>query len=503
MSPVLSLVIGLVVVLLITAATGYFVAQEFAFMAVDRSRLGARHRDGDELAGKTLEITRRTSFMLSGAQLGITITGLLVGYVAEPLIGQAIGVMLGDTGVPVALSITVGAIVALVFSTVVQMLFGELFPKNYAIARPDQVAGWLTRSTSIYLTVLGPVIWVFDKSAELLLRLLRIEPVHDVQHAATARDLQHVVELSRESGDLPDELSIMVDRILDFPGEDVAHAMIPRAQVDSLRTETTVAEVREQMRTGHTRYPVIGDEDDVVGVVHLVDVLAHRGADDAPCSDIMREPLVVPELMSLPDALRELDEHREQLACVVDEYGGFTGILTMEDLAEEIVGEITDEHDPEEPAYTPVPEDGIWVMEGDVHIDEVERSLGVDLPEGDFETIGGLVIDHVGGLPEDGTLIEVPLRQDFVHLADGRRKVLTVEVLAVERYVPSRVRLTLTETELADADLGESSGDDPGDDLGASSGDDPASGHEPPPHDRHGRPDARGGATNVTEEGSR
>ncbi|MCG7322112.1 hemolysin family protein [Arsenicicoccus bolidensis] len=493
MSPVLSLVIGLVVVLLITAATGYFVAQEFAFMAVDRSRLGARHREGDEVAGKTLEITRRTSFMLSGAQLGITVTGLLVGYVAEPLIGSAIGTMLGDTGVPVAVSVTIGAVFALVFSTVVQMLFGELFPKNYAIARPDQVSTWLTRSTSLYLTVLGPVIWVFDKSAELLLRALHIEPVHDVQHAATARDLQHVVELSRESGDLPDELSIMVDRILDFPGEDVAHAMIPRAQVDSLRTETTVAEVRELMHTGHTRYPVIGDEDDVVGVVHLVDVLSHRGDDDAPCSEIMREPLVVPELMSLPDALRELDDRREQLACVVDEYGGFTGILTMEDLAEEIVGEITDEHDPEEPSYVPVPDDGIWVMEGDVHIDEVERSLGVDLPEGDFETIGGLVIDHVGGLPEDGTLIEVPLRQEHLHLDDDRRKVLTVEVLEVERYVPSRVRLTLTETDAVDADSPDRSGGD---------GDGPES---PPDREsrHHSQQDAQGGATNVTEEGTR
>lgn len=495
MSPVLSLVIGLVVVLLITAATGYFVAQEFAFMAVDRSRLGARHREGDEVAGKTLEITRRTSFMLSGAQLGITVTGLLVGYVAEPLIGSAIGTMLGDTGVPVAVSVTIGAVFALVFSTVVQMLFGELFPKNYAIARPDQVSTWLTRSTSLYLTVLGPVIWVFDKSAELLLRALHIEPVHDVQHAATARDLQHVVELSRESGDLPDELSIMVDRILDFPGEDVAHAMIPRAQVDSLRTETTVAEVRELMHTGHTRYPVIGDEDDVVGVVHLVDVLSHRGDDDAPCSEIMREPLVVPELMSLPDALRELDDRREQLACVVDEYGGFTGILTVEDLAEEIVGEITDEHDPEEPSYVPVPDDGIWVMEGDVHIDEVERSLGVDLPEGDFETIGGLVIDHVGGLPEDGTLIEVPLRQEHLHLDDDRRKVLTVEVLEVERYVPSRVRLTLTETDAIDADSPDRSDGD-GDGDGDGSPPDRESRH-------HSHQDAQGGATNVTEEGTR
>ena len=193
MTEVLSLLLGVLVVLAITAVTGYFVAQEFAYMAVDRSQLNARAAAGDAAAERALGVTRRTSFMLSGAQLGITVTGLLVGYVAEPLIGESLGALLGGVGIPTAVGVGIGAVLALLFSTVVQMLFGELFPKNLAIARPEPVARWLAGSTALYLKVFGWLIWVFDQASNLLLRALRIEPVHDVEHAATARDLEHIV----------------------------------------------------------------------------------------------------------------------------------------------------------------------------------------------------------------------------------------------------------------------------------------------------------------------
>lgn len=447
MTELLALLFGVLVVLLITAATGYFVAQEFAYMAVDRSRLGARAAAGDDQAERTLGITKRTSFMLSGAQLGITVTGLLVGYVAEPLIGSSLSSMLGGVGVPGAVSFAVGAVVAIAFSTVVQMVFGELFPKNLAIARPEPVARRLSRSTSLYLTLFGPIIWVFDQTSNLLLRALRIEPVHDVEHSATARDLEHIVEDSRESGDLPQELSVMLDRIIDFPRRQVSHAMIPRSRTDVLRDDTTIAQVRAAMAGGHSRYPVLtSDTDDVIGIVQLADVLAtHRPLSD-PVTTIMREPVVIASLTELPEALRLLRESHNQLACVIDEYGGLTGVLALEDLAEELVGEITDEHDPDTPDYEPVEGDGIWVMAGDVHVDEVERSLAIDLPRGPYETIAGLVIDEHGGLPEPGTTLRVRLPDDpgeFAHEEEPDPRYLTVTVLAVERHVPSRVRLEL------------------------------------------------------------
>jgi len=446
-TPVVSLLVGVVVVFAITVATGYFVAQEFAYVAVDRSKLASRAAAGDEKAERTLGITRRTSFMLSGAQLGITVTGLLVGYVAEPLIGQSLGTLFSG-GAATAVAVTIGGIVALAFSTLVQMLFGELFPKNYAIARSAQVADALTPSTRVYLMIFGPIIWVFDKSAELLLRLLRIEPVHDVESAASATDLERVVAASRASGTLSPELSLVIDRILDFPRRDVEHAMRPRVRVDVVRDTTTMAEVRELMASGHTRYPVLDADEGIVGVVHLVDVLGHPADSTEPVTPVARDAVVLPTFMPLPDAQVQLREAREDLACVVDEFGSFVGIVTLEDLVEEIAGELTDEHDPEDPDYLPESDDGVWVMAGDVHVDEVERALGLKLPEGDHETIAGLVIQTVGDLPDEGAVVDLELEPTPAARTldpDAAPRLVRIEVLAVERHVPARVRVSLPE----------------------------------------------------------
>lgn len=438
---VLTLLLGVVVVLAITAATAYFVAQEFGYMSVDRSRLAARAETGDDGARKALDVTRRTSFMLSGAQLGITVTGLLVGYVAEPLIGESLGEALGLANVPTGVGVAVGTVLALLFSTLVQMLFGELFPKNLAIARPEPTAVRLATSTLWYLRAFGWLIRVFDAASNALLRLLRIEPVHDVEHSATARDLEHIVAGSAE---LPRELSVLLDRILDFPESDVEHAMVPRSRVDTVTPGTPVARLRELMTQGHSRYPVLDDEN-VTGVVHLPDVL--RCTDpDATAATLQRPPALLPESMSLPDAVRLLLASDNQLAVVLDEYGGFAGALSLEDVAEELVGEIHDEHDPMEAADAAEQSDGSWIVAGDVHVDEVERALGRDLPRDDYETIAGLTIDAHGALPPQGAVVDVPLSPDPAHLADVETppaQVLRIEVLDVERHVPARVRLSV------------------------------------------------------------
>ncbi|MCP2264199.1 hemolysin family protein [Promicromonospora thailandica] len=447
MSWVISLLLGVLVILAITAVTGYFVAQEFAYMAVDRARLAARAESGDAGARRALGVTRRTSFMLSGAQLGITVTGLLVGYVAEPLVGEALGEALGGVGVPAGTGVAVGTVLALLFSTLVQMLFGELVPKNLAIARPEPVALWLARSTTAYLAVFGWLVRVFDAASNGLLRLLRIEPVHDVEHSATVRDLEHIVADSRASGDLPDDLSVLLDRVLDFPRQDVEHAMVPRSRVGVVHSGDGLAQVRELMATGHSRYPVVDDDGEVTGVVHLTDLLSAPAA--ASVSDLVRPALVLPTSMALPDALRQLSVTRNQLACVVDEYGGFAGVLTVEDLAEELVGEITDEHDDETDPVTAA-SDGIWVMAGDVHLDEVERAVERDLPEGDHETIAGLAIAAHGALPVAGDVVDVVLPPDPADLVAAEphpAEALRIEVLEVERHVPSRVRVTVVEEE--------------------------------------------------------
>jgi CBS domain containing-hemolysin-like protein len=445
---VLALLLGVLAILAIIAANGYFVAQEFAYMSVDRVKLAARAEAGDTAAQRALKVTRRTSFMLSGAQLGITVTGLMIGYVAEPLVGESLGVLLGGAGVPAALSISVGTVTALAVATVVQMVFGELYPKNLAIANPEPLARGLARSTTIYLTVFGWLITVFDHAANALLRVLRIEPVHDVDTTATAEDLGRIVADSRDSGDLPEELSVLIDRILDFPDRTVEHAMIPRSQVGTVTPDTTIGRLRSLMAAAHTRYPVLSETEEPVGVVQLADLLGGAVPDDAPVTAIMREPLVLPTLMSLPDALAQLTRTRNQLACVIDEYGGFAGVLTVEDLAEELVGELTDEHDEQPPPVIEPTHDATWRMDGDVHVDEVERAIGHELPDGDYETISGLLIAHQGQLPSSGERVQVELPhdpRDFV-LDHPVRRVLDVEVLEVSRHVPSDLLVRLVET---------------------------------------------------------
>lgn len=463
MSPLVSLFVGVLVVLAITAATAYFVAQEFAFVAVDRSRLGGRAAAGDPKAVKTLDITRRTSFMLSGAQLGITVTGLLVGYVAEPLIGRGFGDLLGDVGVPLTVGVVIGTVVAVLFSTVIQMVFGELFPKNLAIARPQQVSRRLAWSTTTYLKVFGPIIALFDAASNLLLKALRIEPVHDVEHSATPRDLEHIVAESAQTGEIPVELSQLLDRVLEFPTRTAEHAMIPRPRVDTVPTGMPLAEVRTRMATGHTRYPVLDAETgDIVGVIHLRDVLEwsadpHPRADAA--GDLARPAVIVPTTLPLPRLLDQITDAGEQMAVVIDEYGGFAGIVTTEDMAEELVGEIDDEHDPNTPGPIQKTPAG-WLVRGDAHLDEVSRSLGHELSEGEYETLSGLIIATAGRLPLAGDSITLPVQPDPARLVQDPMPAqprLDAVIVEVANRVPALVRIEVAAAPSARAQAGGSS----------------------------------------------
>lgn len=452
--PILTLILGILVILAIIAVNGYFVAQEFAYMAVDRTRLAALAAAGDTSAKRALAVTNRTSFMLSGAQLGITVTGLLVGYVAEPLVGESLGVLLAGTAIPVEARVAVGTGIALVAATIIQMIVGELYPKNLAIANPEPLSLGLARSTLFYMSAFGWLISFFDKSANLLLKLLRIEPIHDLDVSASATDLPHIIADSRDSGDLPLELSLMMDRILDFPQRNVEHAMVPRSQVDWVEPDTTLEELRGLMARAHTRYPVIDDDDAPVGVVHLADVLARLDAGNGQetVASLMRPAKVLPTLMLLPDALDQLVQTTNQLACVIDEYGGFAGVLTIEDLAMEIVGEITDEHDAEVGDAIVSEGNDTWTMEGDVHLDEVRRIIGHDLPRVDVETVAGMLIAELGALPAEGDTVTIDLPIDPSELISDEPVMyrLEVDVLRIERHVPTEVRVRLVKVPMAE-----------------------------------------------------
>ena len=430
----LGIAFGIAVVLAITAVTGYFVAQEFAYMAVDRSRLKARAESGDTSAARALSVTRRTSFMLSGAQLGITVTGLLVGYVAEPLIGSGLGEAFGGLGIPTAVGVVFGTVLAVLFSTVIQMVFGELVPKNLAIARPEPVALWLALSTTIYLRLFGWLIRLFDASSNLLLRALRIEPVHDVEHSATPRDLEHIVAESRNAGELPKELSTLLDRILDFPTRTAEHSMIPRAHVDVVDLDEPVSDILAKMSTGHTRYPVVGtSSDDLRGVVHLHDLL-DADVQTGTAASVCRPPVIVPATLPLPDVLTELTAANDEMALVIDEYGGVDGLVTFEDVIETLVGDVLDEHDIEDGPEWVADGPGSWLVQAGAALDDLEAEIGTRLRLADedqeVDTLGGLAAMRAGRVPGKGEVIE---------LENGAR----IEVIDAERHRIRRLCLTL------------------------------------------------------------
>lgn len=437
----MNITIGLASILLLTLATAYFVAQEFAYVAVDRGKLKQLAEEGDKSAARAIRVTSRLSFALSGAQLGITVTALLVGYVSEPYLGRGLAdLLVGTTGMSEAASLSISVLFALIFSTAVQMVVGELAPKNYAIARPVLLARWLSRSTLIYLAIAGPLIRLFDSASTKLLRSIGIEPVEELEHGASPEDLQHIIDESEAGGLLDADLSQLLDRGLAFAELTAGEAMTPRVDVETVSADAPVQEVVALLSTGHSRFPVVGESvDDVVGLVGTHEVLTVPTDEQGVrrVKDVMDEPLRIPDTVPLPGALEQLRAAHRQLAVVVDEYGGLAGVLSLEDILEEVVGDIEDEGDAPE-AHEQQTADG-WTIPARKRLDEVEDQTGISLPESeDYDTLGGLVLAELGRTAEVGDEVEVVwVRQD--EEPERRRVRLVVE--AVSRHVPDSVQM--------------------------------------------------------------
>jgi CBS domain containing-hemolysin-like protein len=438
--------IGVLAIVVLTVATGYFVAQEFAYVAVDRERLRVLADEGDAAARRALEVTQKLSFVLSGSQVGITVTALLAGYVAEPFLGRGTAELLGAAGLPEGVSTSISMVTALLFATVVQMVLGELAPKNLAIARPEAVARALSRSTVIYLTVVGPVIRVFDATATRLLRAIGIEPVEELPQGATPEDLDRIIETSSAHGALDARAARLLDHGLDFRTRTAAEVMRPRVDVTSIGAAEPASRVVDLLDTGHSRFPVIGDGyDDVIGLVSINDVVAlepsARGT--TPVGDLAVAPVVLPESCTLPQVLDRLKSTHRQMAVVVDEFGGFAGVITLEDVAEELVGEIRDEDDLPEPV---IERDGDgWLVPARARIDEVAEATGVRLPEDElYDTMSGLVMTRLGRLPsvKESVDLELPplLDDDGEPVPQG---VARLTVLEVRRRVPEWIALSV------------------------------------------------------------
>ncbi|GAB3135200.1 hemolysin family protein [Tsukamurella serpentis] len=396
----------------LTLGTALFVAAEFSLTALEKSTVDAEVRDRGDRRSKQVQSAHRTlSFQLSGAQLGITITTLVTGYLAEPVLSKFLRPPLEWTGMPELWSSALTLILALVIATSLSMVLGELAPKNLAIARPLATARMTAGAQSLFSTTFRFAISFLNRSANTLVRRLGIEPAEELSSARSAQELSALVRNSAAHGAIDEVTAELVGRSLEFGELTAEELMTPRQRIDSLDADATVADlVALAIESGHSRFPVVrGDLDDTVGLVHVkraLTVPAERRA-TVPVAAIATAPPVVPATLDGDALMEQLRANGLQMALVVDEYGGTAGIVTVEDLIEEIVGDVRDEHDANEPVDVQRTETG-YLCSGLLRVDELERDTGYRAPEGDYDTLGGLVMFLLGRIPEVGDRTALP-----------------------------------------------------------------------------------------------
>lgn len=415
----LIIIASLVGFIALTVGTALFVSAEFSLTALERSAVDAEVRErGDRRSHQVQNAHRTLSFQLSGAQLGITITTLITGYLAEPVIAQLTKPAFDAMGLSAGVSSALSLILALVIATSLSMVLGELVPKNLAITHPMKTA----RSTAGLMTVFSALFrWAINGlngSANWLVRRLGIEPAEELRSARSPQELGALVRTSYEHGSLDAETATLVGRSLRFSERSAEDLMTPRVTVESLDDDATVRDlIVLASRTGMSRFPVVvdGDLDNIVGFVHIKQAFTVPVADRelVRVVDISRPVPVVPASLDGDSLMERIRGDGFQVAVVVDEYGGTAGIVTTEDLIEEIVGNVTDEHDRE---VDDVRRSGTgYVCSGLLRIDELAEATEYRAPDGPYDTLGGLIMFALGRIPAEGDVVEIPER---AHLSD-------------------------------------------------------------------------------------
>lgn len=419
--------------LVLTVGTGLFVASEFALVNLDRHDLQARQDRGEKRLGPTIKALKITSTHLSSAQLGITLTTLLTGYTFEPAISSLLREPLIAAGLSAALVPGVGAVIGIFIATVFSMIIGELVPKNFALALPLATAKMVIPFQALFTTVFKPVILLFNNTANKIIRSFGIEPKEELSGARSAEELSSLVRRSAIEGMLDLDHANLLHRTLRFSEHSAGDVMTPRVRMVAVDDDATAEDIiTVSIATGFSRFPVIGrDRDEILGVLHVKQSFAIERDARSHClaSSLMIDPLMIPESMGVDSLLGLLRQHGLQVAIVSDEHGGTAGIVTLEDLVEEIVGELEDEHDR---ARDGVVRTGRSItFDASLRPDELLDRTGVEVPdEGDYDTLAGFVTDKLDRIPELG---------DEVALDNGTLRVERVLGTHVERlkFTPS------------------------------------------------------------------
>ena len=412
---------------LLTAGTFVFVSAEFSLVALDQASVERRAQEGDRSASQVLRATRSLSTQLSGAQVGITLTTILLGYTTQTSVASLLEDLLGVVGLAQALATTVAVFVAAVLVNAFSMLFGELVPKNLALAHPLRTAGMVVPFQMMFTSLFRPLIVVLNGAANWVLHRMGIEPQEEISSARSANELAALVRHSAEEGTLDTSTASLFTKSIRISELSAVDVMTDRGLVQTLPADAVAADVIALARdTGHSRFPVTGDDiDDILGFVSLRRAVAvpfeRRGDVSVQSSSLLAPAPRVPETVALGPLLVQLRDEGLQMAVVVDEYGGVSGIVTLEDVVEEIVGEVSDEHDHRRRGIRRQA-DGSLLVPGRIRPDELEERTGVVLPDdGPYETVAGLVMTELGRVPEVGDCVDVAGSHLEVTQMKGRR----------------------------------------------------------------------------------
>jgi CBS domain containing-hemolysin-like protein len=412
---------------------------------VERAAAERAAAEGDRRARSVVAALRKLSFQLSGTQLGITITSLVVGMLAEPALADLLTGPFAAIGIPRSVAPGVAVVIGMTLASAVQMVVGELVPKNWAVSRPLEVARFVAGPQRVFSALFRPVIQVLNTAANRLVRALGVEPAEELASARTPTELVSLARHSAQAGAIEQDTADLFVRTLALGELTAENVMTPRVRVSSLQDTATAQDVLNLTRaTGLSRFPVYRERlDDIVGMVSLKDALAvpPQMRDRTSAAEIAVAPLLVPETLPVQELLQQL-RSQQPIAVVVDEYGGTAGVVTLEDIVEELVGEVRDEHDTADlPELAPVASDSglpTWEADGSCRIDLLGR-IGLDVPEGPYETVAGLVADLLGRIPAPGDVAALPnwelrVRDVSHHRAERVRLVRTGEPEADEEF---------------------------------------------------------------------
>lgn len=422
------------------AVNAFFVAAEFSIVKIRRSKLEEIQSHGNKKAALAMKVTSALDSYLSATQLGITLASLALGWIGEPALAVIIDPLFGRwlKDDPILMH-SVSIAVAFTIITLMHVVFGELVPKSIAIQKTEGAVMFVVRPLYLFAQVFRPVIYVFDHMAAFALKLIGIKPAHDSEVAHSEEEIKLIASASQRGGIIDKTESEIIKNAVDFSDKIAREIMVPRQDMECLYMENTYDENFDIVKTtNHTRFPVCDeDKDNVIGMVHLRDILMNEG--EKNLSKMLREVLFVPESLSVSEVLHTMKKRRIHMAIVIDEYGGTSGLISMEDVLEELVGDIQDEHDTSDDVYEKKLEDGSYEFLGMTLLDEAMEYMGLrTLEEHEEDTIGGYVFGLLARKPEVGDLVDCPL--------------CTFEILEIDGFRVKRVKAVIKQQDSEEAE---------------------------------------------------